>query len=174
MNDAVFAAFLKYQREAGLALASESDLFDLTPLGGELPQRYVAEFRCRGLVRATSGAIVEAERFVVGISFADQYLRVVDPIDVLTWLAPRTVFHPNIRDPFLCVGPIAPGTALVDLLYRCFELISYQRVTMREDDALDKEACVWARNHRHLLPVDARPLKRRAVALEIEPLETRP
>lgn len=174
MTDAVFAGFLKRQREAGLALAAESDLLDLTPLGGELPQRYVAEFRCKGLVRRGSGEIVEAERFAVGICFPDQYLRVVDPFTVLTWLVPQEVFHANIRAPFMCVGSLAPATELVDLLYRCFELVTWQRVTMRENDALDKEACAWARHHRHLLPVDARALKRRTVELAVEAMEPRP
>ena len=173
MIDTVFAGFLRSQREAGLALAAESDLFDLTPLGGELPQRYVAEFRCKGLVRRGPSEVVEADHFAVGIVFHDQYLRVADPFTVLTWLSPQEVFHPNIRAPFMCVGSLAPGTELVDLVYRCFELVSWQRVTMQEGDALDKEACAWARHHRHLLPVDARALKRRVVDLAVEPLAVR-
>jgi hypothetical protein len=47
---------------------------------------------------------VEAERFVVGIWFPDDYLRAADPFTVLTWLEPRAAFHPNIRAPFMCIG----------------------------------------------------------------------
>jgi hypothetical protein len=172
--DTVHAGFFARQREAGRALAAASDRLVLTPLGGAVPQRYVAEFDCNGLARAPSGEIVVASRFVVGISFSDEHLRKVEPYEVLTLLAPRTAFHPNVSVPFMCVGGIAPGTELVDLLYRCFELVSWQRVTAVEAKALDPVACVWARNHRHRWPVDTRPLKRRAAQLVVEPVERRP
>ena len=34
---------------------------------------------------------------------------------------------------------------------------------MREDDALNREACAWARHHADRYPVDRRPLKRRTL-----------
>lgn len=178
-TDRVHGAFLQRQFEDGMALANESDLLGLTPVGVAPWQRYVADFRCKGLVQAESGEIVEAERFLVGVWFPDQYLREADPFTVLTWLGPQRAFHPNIGDraPFICVGRLAPGTPLVDLLYRCFEIITYNRVTMREDNALNKDACAWARRNQHRFPVDRRPLKRRSVdsgvssRFEVKPLE---
>lgn len=173
MTDRVLASFLEKQLDEGMALAAESDLLDLTPVGGSLPQRYLAEFRCKGLVQEGPGRIVEAERFAVGVWFPDDYLRRVDPFTVLTWLAPRSIFHPNVSDrgPFLCAGTIVPGTPLVDLLYRCFEIISYNRVTMREDNAFNKAACIWSRNNQQRFPLDARPLKRRPVDFTVEAIE---
>jgi hypothetical protein len=111
--------------------------------------------------------ILEADQFEIGIWFPSDYLRRAEPAQVLTWLGPRNVFHPNIshRLPFICVGKLAPGTALVDLLYQCFEIITWQKVTMREDDALNPGACGWAREHRAGLPVDRRPLKWRQPAV---------
>ena len=162
MTDRVLAAFLERQRDDGMALAAASDLLDLLPLGAEPPQRYLAGFSCKGLVQAEGGEIVEAEHFVVGIWFPDDYLRRVDPFTVITWLEPRRIFHPNISNvaPFMCLGHIVPGTPLVELVYRCFEVITYGRVTMREDDALNREACGWARRNQDRFPVDRRPLKR--------------
>ena len=108
---------------------------------------------------------------MVGIGFHDGYLRAADPCRVLTWLWPRNVFHPNISDraPFICVGHLVPGTSLVDILYQCFEIITYHKVTMREDDALNKDACAWARQNQHRFPIDPRPLKRRSVDFHVEP-----
>jgi hypothetical protein len=162
-RDLVLEGFLARQREAGSALAQESDLLDLVPLDGPPTQRYRAKFSCRGLIRSPDGEIREADHFEVGIWFPADYLRRVEPLEVLTWLGPRQIHHPNISDrvPLICVGRFGPGTALVDLLYMCFEVITYQKVTMREDDALNHDACVWARQHQHLFPVDRRPLKRR-------------
>jgi ubiquitin-protein ligase len=173
MTDKIFEAFLRRQYEQGMALARDSDLLELIALDGPPPQHYVARFRCKGLVRTDADDIVEAERFEVGIWFPDDYLCEAEPLKVLTWFGPRRVFHPNISDraPVICVGRLAPGTPLVDILYQCFEIISYGKVTMREDDALNKEACAWARRNQHRFPIDSRPLKRRALDVSIENVE---
>ena len=49
MQDVIFEDFLTTQRDAGLALAAESDLLSLQPLDGPPTQRYVATYRCKGL-----------------------------------------------------------------------------------------------------------------------------
>ncbi len=160
--DVVFRGFLARQFEEGMKLASSSDLLDLVSLGESPPDRYVAVFNCKGLVLSPQAGPVEADRFHVGIWFPSDYLRRADPFQVLTWLGPAEVFHPNIKSPGLCLGPIAPGTTLVDLLYQVFELVTFRKVTPREDDALNPEACVWFRRTRRRFPVDRRPLKWRA------------
>ena len=175
MTDGIFEAFLARQLSDGLALADASDLVDLLPVGDqERPAKYLARYRCRGLI--DTGASIEiADRFDVGIRFPPNYLRRVNSSEVLTWLGPRNVFHPNIGDqlPFICVGRLDPGTSLVDLLYQLYEIISWQKVTMREDDALNSRACVWARGHRERFPVDRRPLRRPALTAGSEGEEGR-
>ncbi len=167
-HDPVFEAFLTRQYEEGMALAAQSDLLELIPLGGTPPNRYIARFTCDGLIRLPNGQVTGAHRFEVGIWFPSDYLRRAEPLEVLTWLGPRRVFHPNISDqwPVICVGRLTPGTWLVDLLYQCFEIISYQKVTMREDDALNAAACAWAREHQDRFPTDRRPLKWRKPSSE--------
>jgi hypothetical protein len=172
MRDKIFAAFLQRQYEEGRALAGASDLLELFPMptvDGEPSQTHIARFLCNGLVRSSEGEIVEANHFEVMINFPSDYLRRADPFQVLTWLGPRNVFHPNISDraPLICVGKLAPSTPLVDLLYQCFEIITYNKVTMREDDALNVAACKWARENQGRFPVDRRPLKRRALNIEV-------
>ena len=168
-DDPVRHAFLMRQRDEGMALAGASDILTLVPVEGEPPAKYVADFRCSGLVQVEDGSVEESDRFAVGIWFPTDYLRRAEPWQVLTWLGPRHVFHPNISDraPFICVGRLVPGTSLVDLLYHCFEIITYKKVTMREDDALNIRACGWARENQHRFPVDPRPLKRRALRLQV-------
>jgi hypothetical protein len=172
MRDPVFEGFLDRQYDEATALARSSDLFELIPLTGRPPRAYVATFFCKGLVEAAGGEVAEADRFQVGIQFPSDYLRFIDPAQVLMWLGPLHVFHPNIRPPFICVGRLAPGTSLVDLIYQVFEIITYQKVTMREDDALNLLACSWARDHQTRFPIDRRRLKRRDLELVVEP-ETR-
>jgi hypothetical protein len=158
-----------------MALANESDLLRLNPLDGPIPQHYIADFRCTGLVLLATGEVEEANSFHVGIFFPEDYLRRAEPFEVLTWLGPPNIFHPNIRCRSgsmglgaICVGRLTPGMRLVDLLYQCFEIITFNKVTMREDDALNHAACAWARQNQSRFPVDRRPLKRRHVDLQIE------
>ena len=162
MTDRIQEAFLKKQEDEALALASESDLLNLAPIG-QPASRYLAEFTCKGLVEQGPGEIAEAQSFGVGIWFPSTYLRAADPFQVLTWLGPRNIWHPNISAtaPAICVGRLAPGTGLVVILYQVFEIIPGIRVTMRKDDAVIRPGCQWARQHRDRFPVDRRPLKRR-------------
>lgn len=176
MQDKVFERFLARQHQEGMALAAASDLLDLSPMfsyDDAPPQFYLARFHCKGLIRAVDGGVAEADRFEVMISFPSDYLRRANPFEVLAWTGPANIFHPNIsaNAPVICIGRLAPGTPLVDIIYQCFEIITYHKVTMREDDALNREACVWARANQHRFPIDKRPLKRRALDIQLEAME---
>ncbi|MGH7201180.1 MAG: hypothetical protein ACREJB_11280 [Planctomycetaceae bacterium] len=173
MNDPIFASFLQAQSEQGMALAAQSDLLTLEPvrephaLVEGIPQAYVATFHCKGLVRERDGEVREADRFEVGIYFARDHLRTVRPEQVLTWLSPVNAWHPNIRWPWICGGKIVAGVELVDLLYQCFEIITY--FNWASHDGLNADACQWARNHQDRFPIDRRPLKRRTLNLDVTP-----
>jgi hypothetical protein len=155
--EAIVKLFLEAQQREAMQLATESDLLELIALD---LQRYIATFKCLGLVRDAGGEVREHDRSSVGIWLPETYLHFVNPAETLTWLEPHHAWHPNIRPPFVCLGQIAPGTPLVDLLYRCFELISFDNVTMVEKEALNPPACAWARRNRERFPIDRRPLKR--------------
>lgn len=180
-NDRVFEAFMETQRQQGLALDADSDIVDLLPLevpgGGPPPQRYIVELHCRGLVQTEKNEIREWTQFRVGIHFPSDYLRSVDPYQLITWLGPPDpehpntfTFHPNIstKAPLICVGHIAPATPLTDLIHQIFEIVSYQRFTPVESDSLNRFACSFARANPDRFPLDDRPLKRRNLDLEVE------
>ncbi len=161
--DHVLTGFLERQREEGMALAERSTVLTLVPSGGAAPDRYLVRFACRGLVRGPGGAPVEHEGFELGVWFPPDYLRRVNPIEVVSWLAPRHVFHPNVGPGpsgglFICSGRVERATPLVELLMRAYEIVTYQRVTMNEHDALDHEACAWARANQVRLPIDRRTI----------------
>ena len=167
--------FLKHQHEETMPLAAESDLVEIFPDPEDIPQRYVIRCNCRSLVRLGNGEIGESDGpFEVGVRFPRDYLRKASPPEILTWRTPANIFHPNIRAPFICVGHLSPGTPLLDLVYQVYEVVSFQNVTMCEEDALNKEACAWARRNTHRFPVDDRPLKRRAVNLSVRVTEQSP
>ena len=149
-------SWLSAQCHEAMSFAQQSDVLSLAPIGDTSPHRYVARFGCNGLAM-DGDRIVVADRHLVGIRFPDSYLREsCHPGEVLTWLEPKTEFHPNIRAPFCCPGAITPGMSLLNLLYQLYEMITWRRYTAREDDALNADACRWARANLHRLPVDPR------------------
>ena len=158
--DTIYRDFLKTQFEEGMALASQSDLLRLYPIDGPIPQKYIAQFSSKGLVRDQNGSVSVAESWEIGISFFDDYLRRADTFTLLTWLSPINAFHGSIRPPFICIGHVVPATGLVEVLYRVFDVIGYNRVTMLDQNALNIEACAWARQNKNRFPVERRALKR--------------
>jgi hypothetical protein len=171
-RDRVFEGFLGAQCQDAMEFAASSDFITLVPVQGVPPCRYLARFTCRGLVRR-NGRILEWEDFAVGFYFPNDYIVRVNPFQVVSWLGPEDVWHSNIgRGPRreagplgICIGDIGPGTALVDLIYQVADVITWRLATVREDDALNWEACQWARQNPEAYPVDLRPLRRCAAEL---------
>jgi len=166
VKDMVFASFLEAQEAQAGELALSSDLLELEPLGPKPSRYYFVDFRCRGLVESASG-VTETDRFRVGICFPHHYLRRAEVPEVVKLLSPVETFHPNVLFPFICLGRLKPGTPLVDIIFQCFEIFTFQKVNMREDDALNKRACAWARHHQDRFPIDRTPLRRRSLTLRV-------
>ena len=99
MTDKVLSNFLARHLADGRALVTNSDILRLLPALGEPPQQYIAEFRCKGIVQDRDGRIGEGGLFVVGVFFPNDYLRRAATQEILTWLAPVNVLHPNIFGP---------------------------------------------------------------------------
>jgi len=172
-TDPVYQGFMESQLAEGMALSADSDILDLH-LSPIAPPHFLAEFHCNGLVRDGDGEICEAGEFRVGVWFPDDYLRRASTFDVLRIFTPG-VWHPNVsgESPMLCIGTLAPGTPLVDILHRTYEVLTYQQCNPVESNALNKAACAWARAHQPRFPIDGRPLKRRRLELEVSACETR-
>jgi hypothetical protein len=159
VSDRVFEVFLRVQLEEGMALASQSTILDLRPLHGDPPYSYLAGFNAPTLVHLTSGEVVTQQGFLFGVYFAPEHLRVVNPAQCLAVLAPTNIWHPNINPPFCCLGKIAPGAGLRELLLRIYEVAIFMRYTPREGDALNVKACKYVRQRAPFRPLSTLPLK---------------
>lgn len=158
-----FCSFLAAGRDRGMALAAESDLLDLIAEPGDAPQRFIARYRCDGLVHEPDNSVARADHFAIGIRFPVGYLDdKPDPARILTVLDPLNIFQSNIRGTLVCLTNLRAGTDLVSILHQLYELITWQSYALH--DALNRRASQWARNNSAQLPVDARPLKWRADA----------
>jgi hypothetical protein len=171
LKDLIFASFLEAQEEQARELARSSDVLSLEPLGPKPFRHFLAELRCRGLVEHGT-EVEEADQFRVRISFPPHYLRRAEVAEVVRLVSPIETFHPNVIFPFICLGRLKPGTPLVDIILQCHEIFTYQKLTMREDDALNRAACAWARRNQHRFPIDHAPLRRRAIELRVHEIRS--
>src|ERR1035438_107532 len=112
-----------------MAYTAASDIFRLDPCMGDPPFAYLAHFDAPCYVRRPSGEIaLHAAGFTIGIAFPPDYQRmpVVPSQAMLQFIQPAQIWHPNIRWPFICIGRIAPGTDLIELELRCYELTTFK------------------------------------------------
>jgi hypothetical protein len=157
--DGILRGWLSDVAAAALALATTSDILELQQVA---LNRFVATYASRTLACEPDGQPYEVLGFRVGFYFDPGYLREVDPQYLISVLEPNRIFHPNGLGPFLCIGPVVPGTSLVQLLYRVYDVLTYNNFTPSERDALNPLACSWARRHQFRFPLESRPLKRRS------------
>jgi hypothetical protein len=168
--DHIFDSWLEHQHAEAMALAQSSDRIAVLPEPEVPPRNYVVRFDCQTMVRI-GGEVKPRNGCVVQFRFPLDYLRVAsDPAWIVSLLSPRNLYHPNVAPPFLCLGHIAPGTSLRELIFQVYEVLTFAKVTPREDDALNREACAWARRNMNRFPVDARPLRRQVSDFDVSPI----
>ena len=174
--DAVLTGFLERQDEEATALAEASDRLELVPIDGPPPQRDIASFRARGLALGPDGQVREADRCDMAIWLPDDYLRHVEPAQVLTYLGPEpSPWHPNIRPPFICLH-VRPGTPLVEILYSCTRHGPGTCMARATRGSTTRPRSGPATRPPAGSPFDRRPLKRRELHLGIQTVipEARP
>jgi ubiquitin-protein ligase len=136
------------QRRLNSDYAELNELARLLPLTflthGDPPDRYEVICRTDGLERDNEGRVrIRSEhRFAV-------YM----PLDyprrppLVVWQTP--VFHPNLLSPTrngaVCLGSWSAAESLSDLCRRLVDIVSYRSFNL--EDALDKEAVAWVRDH---------------------------
>src|SRR5258708_25422854 len=156
MTDRTFQTWLERQYVDGIALTEKSPAVRLQPARGSPPVEYFAEFECRTLVNLGE-SVQETTGFAVYLRFAEDYLRrIPDPSFVIGLLRPGSIFHPNVRFGCICLGRLAPGTPLVDVLYQAHESLTWQRFAL--DNPLDPDASAWASRNLKRFPIHNRPL----------------
>ena len=165
--DRVYEAFIEGQTCAAQTLNQASDIVCITTKKLNWGHLYRVKFLCKGLVN-DGREIREHNQFELGVHFPEHYLRRCKPAEIVCWFGPANIWHPNIKPPFLCLGRVAPGTQIIDIVNRAYEIISYQKVTMVESNALNREACAWARANSDRFPIDKRPLRRRTIEVTME------
>jgi hypothetical protein len=169
MSQLIIDARFEAEKEAALQLAADSDILDLTAFGR---RKFIATLRCTTFIgNPAEGPIGTTDRVVVGIRLPEDYLsRPPNPAHLLTCLEPLDLWHPNVAPPFICIGHVRAGESLIDIIYRTFEVVSFQNYATLEHDCLRREACAWARKNAQLFPADARPLKRRNLEPDVQPI----
>jgi ubiquitin-protein ligase len=143
-------------------LVNRSELIHILSTDGDPPERYLIRFTCRGVEKVNgSGQPTFRESHEVSV-----YLHAEYPLKQpqLKWMTP--IFHPNIHmTGAVCIGAWWPAKTLDELLLTLGEMVQYRNFDPK--DPMNSKAAAWSLRHKHLLPVDKRPLKGQSIADQI-------
>jgi ubiquitin-protein ligase len=143
-------------------LVNRSELIHILSTDGEPPERYLIRFTCKGVEKVNgSGEPLFRESHEVSV-----YLHAEYPLKQpqLKWMTP--IFHPNIHTTgAVCIGAWWPAKTLDELLLTLGEMVQYRNFDPK--DPMNSKAAAWSLRHKHLLPVDKRPLKGQSIADQI-------
>lgn len=115
---------------------------------GTPPDRYVIEYRVRGIERLEGERPVYRDSHRMEIELPGTYPRTPPQCRMLT-----PIFHPNIEPSVVCIGDHwTAAERLSDLVIRVGEMICYQSYNIQSP--LDGEAAMWADLHQDMLPTD--------------------
>ncbi len=117
------------------------------------PEKYLVEYRCKGLMLDQEGQINVLEKHLLEIVYGLDYPEVPPS---LVWLTP--IWHPNIKKPYVCTKgrPFAVGTLLAQLCLMIGRMIQYYDYNV--ESPLNHDAAAWARHNANRFPVDHRSL----------------
>jgi hypothetical protein len=122
---------------------------------------FMVKIQCANLIKVDDQVRRSEEACLLAIQLPSDYVRRAypNPGQILSLVAPRQCWHPNVLWPHICAGPIAPGTPVVELVLRGYEILTYNKFTPIEHDCLNPPACRWARSHMSEFPLERRPLR---------------
>jgi len=141
-------------------LAQRSPYIHLERVTGNPPDEYLIRFTCKGIAKLEHEQPVWSEDHLVEIRLGPSY---PDIAPDRTWKTP--IFHPNIStNGNVCVGyEWARSRYLDDFLVFLAQMVRYEGTGLTfltDQTPYRSEAYQWAKNNKHLFPVDKRPLIR--------------
>ena len=121
---------------------------------GELPERYVITYKCKGLVLEKNYSTPQIKnQHQLKIYLHKDYPRRPPKLKFLT-----DIFHPNMLPSYknggVCIGAWTPAESLSQLCIRIGKMIEYQIYNL--NDELNKEAVSWVKKNTDKLPVDTK------------------
>lgn len=167
--DGVVRDFLCNCRDELHGRLGPNSLLRATSLGDDVPWLWRLDYQTRGLMKDAASDIVPCDRHVVAVRFLPDYLRRANRFEMLLLLEPAQAFHPNLREGRICLE-VYPGEPLVEICESLHALLGWRLRMLAETDALNPTACAWGRAHLDELPIDARPLFGRTLAITLEPV----
>jgi len=153
---------LRNEYKRVMELVDRSDFIEVLSTEADPPERYLVRFTCTGVEKINAhGKPVTRDSHEVSI-----YLHAEYPLKQpqLKWMTP--IFHPNIHiTGAVCIGTWWAAKTLDELLLSLGEMIQYKNLD--PGDPMNSKAAAWANRHKHLFPIDSRPLKGRALSDQI-------
>jgi ubiquitin-protein ligase len=150
---------LKSDFEAMLRLQEESSIVRFRSRGTPADQ-YIVTFHGAGTCRREeSQEVLIRHEHTIWINLTAAYPRMIPE---LSWRTP--IFHPNVSaSGVVCLGAYqtnwVPSLKLDELCLMLWDMIRYRNYD--SESPYNREAAMWARDHKHRFPLDQRPLRDR-------------
>lgn len=146
--DPVAADFLGQGHDEVIRHCDKDSLVTVRNFGWKVPWLYRLDYRTRGLAKGLDGQVVDVHQHSIVLQFAPDCLRHTDHFQMLQYAAPRNPapFHPNIcpATGAICLE-VYPGESVVEIVSSLHDLLRWRIRQLREEDALNREACVYGR-----------------------------
>jgi ubiquitin-protein ligase len=139
---------LQADHQQVMAAFAQSPHIRILQVEGSPPEKYVVEFRVRGIVDQGNKVLRESTGHRAEIFLPLDYPR-RPPFCRMT----TPVFHPNIDPQKICIGDHwSAGQKLAQLIVRIAEMIAYQSYNAKSP--LNGEAAAWAELNKDRLPLE--------------------
>lgn len=150
---------LKSDYEAMLRLQDESSIIRFSSRGTPADQYIVTFYGAGTCRREESQEVLIRQEHTIWINLTAAYPRMIPE---LSWRTP--IFHPNVSaSGVICLGAYqtnwVPSLKLDELCLMLWDMIRYQNFD--SESPYNREAAMWARDHKHRFPLDPRPLRDR-------------
>lgn len=128
-----------------------------------IPERYFVYYKDLKGIKLTQDSTPENRKIeVISNHKIEIYLHIDYPrLKPLSYIHSK-IFHPNFRmaSPHdICIGDFwASGETLADIIYQIGDMIQYQNYNITSP--LNGIAAKWARENKHLLPIDNKVLRK--------------
>ena len=164
MKDAVLCGFLERQNALLKDFCNASSRLECEAIqqDPDLPANlFMIKMKAKHLLMENGVVKASSRSCLIAIRYPEDFLRRAESHagEIINIVAPTNLWHPNVAIPYICTGRIIAGTSLEDFILRCYEIITYNNFTPREDDAMNPAACAWARQHMAEFPLETAPLR---------------
>lgn len=133
-------------------LAERTDLIDFHRIQAD---HYLIHFRCRTMILDPRAGLELSSHHVISVQIPRGRNEPFGP-EVVTFVRPGNIFHPNIAPPLIAVGSYLVSKSIDEVCQKVFDILTFRKVVLEGPDCVNPEAAEWVRRNADRIPTDNR------------------